>query len=246
MNDGNGPWRKNTGAGNSVRLIVWLALLFAAGLLIWNLDAVFPGQVSSDDVPYLLYSVLILALVSSGVIFARNVKAKEVLRNIAIWAAIAVILLLGYSYRDELRTVAMRIRGDLVPGYAVTSEPGVMMLTASSDGHFYVFSEINGTRIRFLIDTGASDIVLSPSDAKRIGIDVQTLDFSRVYQTANGLGRGAPITLETMSVGPMELSNVQASVNQADMGESLLGMSFLNRMASFEIQGQKLFLRWRQ
>ena len=98
--------------------------------------------------------------------------------------------------------------------------------------------------MRFLIDTGASDTVLSPMDAQRLGIDLAALDFSRVYLTANGNGRGAPYRLMDLAIGPIALSDVAVSINQAPMDESLLGMSFLRRLKSFEVQGRRLYLRW--
>jgi aspartyl protease family protein len=137
------------------------------------------------------------------------------------------------------------MRSALIPGYAVATEPGVLVLSESADGHFHVFGEVNGARVSFLIDTGASDIVLSPADARRAGIDIEALNFDRIYQTANGLGRGATATLDTLSIGPIALSDVRVSVNQAEMRQSLLGMTFLKRLAAFRIEGNRLYLHWR-
>ena len=97
---------------------------------------------------------------------------------------------------------------------------------------------------RFLVDTGASDIVLSPSDAKRLGVDVAQLQFTQDYETANGVGRGAPYTIERLTVGPVLMTVVPASINQTPMESSLLGMTFLKRLDGFEVRGRKLYLRW--
>ena len=78
-----------------------------------------------------------------------------------------------------------------------------------------------------------------------IGIDVKALDYSRVFGSANGMGRSAPFTLASLNVGPIELTNVPVAINQAEMGSSLLGMSFLKRLQSFEVQDRRLYLRWR-
>lgn len=229
----------------SVRLIVWLGLLAALGLLIWRLSVLFPGQVTSDlDQAYVIQAIVLVALLSAGIVFARRVNVRETLRNIAIWLAIAAVLIVGLSFRDEIETVTLRVRSELMPGYALESGEHELVLTESSGGNFFIFGEANGVRIRFLIDTGASDTVLSPSDATNIGIDVRELDFSRVYQTANGMGRGAPYTLDSLSVGPIAISPMPVSVNEAEMNSSLLGMTFLRRLRSFEIQGRRLILRY--
>lgn len=229
----------------SVRLIVWLGLLAALGLLIWRLSVLFPGQVTSDlDQAYVIQAIVLVALLSAGIVFARRVNVRETLRNIAIWLTIAAVLIVGLSFRDEIETVTLRVRSELMPGYALESGEHELVLTESSGGNFFIFGEANGVRIRFLIDTGASDTVLSPSDATNIGIDVRELDFSRVYQTANGMGRGAPYTLDSLSVGPIAISPMPVSVNEAEMNSSLLGMTFLRRLRSFEIQGRRLILRY--
>jgi aspartyl protease family protein len=111
------------------------------------------------------------------------------------------------------------------------------------DGHFVVTAEVNGAPVNFLIDTGASDIVLSPADAERIGYDPARLSFTQRYYTANGVGRGAPVRLDSIAVGSITFDRMPASVNEAPMGESLLGMSFLRELSSYEVRGDTMILR---
>jgi aspartyl protease family protein len=249
MPNPNSPWRQDpepkhsTGGG---RLLLWLALIAVVVLLAWKLPELFPGSVSSDyDRANVVRLVGLLALVSAGVLTARQFKLRETLRNIAIWAAIVAVLVLGFTFQDDLRDIGMRVRSELIPGEPVTAGANEMVLSESADGQFHVIGEANGTRVEFLIDTGASDIVLSPDDAKRIGIDVSALDFSRNYETANGVGHGAPTRLETLAIGNIAFDNVPVSVNQPEMRFSLLGVAFLKRLSSYEVRGRRLFLRWR-
>ena len=100
-------------------------------------------------------------------------------------------------------------------------------------------------RVRFAVDTGASDIVLSPADARRAGIDVDALTFDKETTTANGLGHGASVVLASLTLGPIHLTNVRATVNQAGLDRSLLGMAFLRRMKSVSFADHTLTLRWR-
>jgi len=120
-----------------------------------------------------------------------------------------------------------------------------MVFAQDRGGDFLVIGSANETPVKFLVDTGASDIVLSPSDAERAGIDIARLKFDRTFETANGEGRGAAFTLDELQIGNMKLFNVPVSVNRATMQTSLLGMAFLSRMKSFEFRGRKLTLRWR-
>lgn len=249
MSDGKGPWRRDSEpkhGGSGTRLFIWLAVLVVLGVGLVKLSEFFPGQVSSDwDRARLLQLVAILVLVSASVVFARRAKLNEVLRNLAIWAGVVAVLVLGFTFQDDLQSIGQRVRSELIPGEPISTNGNELVLSESADGHFYVMGEANGTRIRFLIDTGASDIVISPSDAARLGIDVKALDFTRAYQTANGIGQGASYRLASLSIGPIALINVPVSINQAEMGSSLLGMSFLRQIGSFEIAGRRLYLRAR-
>lgn len=248
MSDPTGPWAKDSDPEppSSLRVVLWLGALAVIALGVWRLSALFPHQVDSDwDRARVIQLVAILALVSAGAIFSRRFRLLEALRNIAIWSGIVLVLAIGFAFQDELRGIYFRLRAELIPGYPIAANAKELVLTQSSNGHFFVTADVNGTPVRFLVDTGASDVVLSPDDARRLGIDVARLDFSRPYQTANGVGYGASYRVARLRLGEVELTDVPVSINQAPMSESLLGMSVLRDTASVEIRDRKLYLRWR-
>jgi aspartyl protease family protein len=242
-----GPWDPPPGgkrSGFPIGVLAWLALLFAVGLAVWFLQDYFPGRLSSDEGQIKLLRLLtILALVSSALLVTRRIKLGEVVRNIAVWTGAAAVLILIYTYQDELSSIGARIGAELFPSDPMVGQDGMLSLTQGPDGHFYAMGQAHGARIRFMIDTGASDIVLTPSDAERLGIDLGALRYTKIYQTANGRGRGAPYVLDSLSIGPIQFNDVAVSVNEVEMSASLLGMSFLGRLGSFEIHGRKLILR---
>jgi aspartyl protease family protein len=248
MSDKKGPWEQHSRSKERhfpLGLLLWVALLLAVGGGIWALFVSFPGRMSPREYDYLYVVGLVamLAMVSSGLIFMRRINLGEVIRNISIWTGLAVVLLLGFTYRSELTGIYYRVIGELVPGQAIILEGNTIILSVSRDGHFYANGKANGKKLRFMIDTGASDVVLSPVDASRIGIDVEKLQFTKTYQTANGIGLGAPYRLNSLAIGSLEFANVPVSVNKSHMVTSLLGMSFLERLQSFEFRGSKLYLR---
>ena len=151
-----------------------------------------------------------------------------------------MVLVLAYSYRDDL--TQNRLVAELIPGRVQVMADGTMEIRASAGGHFFVEASVNGEPVRFMIDTGASDIVLSPADARRCGFDPAQLEYDRNYETANGRGKGAPVVLRDMRVGKVRLSQVQASVNFAPMDASLLGMSFLHKLHGFSVEGDRFIL----
>ena len=100
-------------------------------------------------------------------------------------------------------------------------------------------------QLRFVIDTGSSDIVLSPADAQRLGLDLSAIKFSSANETANGVGHSAPFTAMKLTVGPFEMQNVPMQINQQPMSASLLGMPFLQRLKSYEVHGDRMTLTGR-
>jgi len=227
------------------RQIVFLALIACVTFLLWRLANLFPRRFSDMDSASFIQLAGFGLLAASGLVFGRRMRFADVTRNIAIWLAVAGVLVLGYSYQDELAGVWSRVRSEAVPSSPTVISSHTMVLTAESGGGFFVTGEVNGLPVRFLVDTGASDIVLSPADAKRLDVDVSSLQFTREYETANGAGRGAPYVAESLAVGPVKLEQVPMSINQAPMDTSLLGMTFLKQFDSFQVQGRKLILKWK-
>jgi aspartyl protease family protein len=240
-----GPWGQKPRQASRLGGILWLAALAGIGVLLWALTSFFPGASSSPlDTGYLLRLVAILAIMSSGLLFVRDWNLKQTVKNILLWVGIAGCLMLVYSYQDALNSVFSRLRSGLIPGYPVQTAPGEAILSQGEGGNYFVYGTVNGTRVLFIVDTGASDIVLSPADARRVGINLAQLKFDHQYETANGIGRGAQYEIGNLTVGDIGFSNVPVAINQADMSSSLLGMSFLNRLKSFEFHQKQLILHW--
>ncbi|MEM9972187.1 MAG: TIGR02281 family clan AA aspartic protease, partial [Pseudomonadota bacterium] len=134
------------------------------------------------------------------------------------------------------------IKSDVLPQQTVLESTGAIELPRGRGGHFRVTVEINGVPTELLVDTGASDLVLSLRDAERAGIDTDNIVFTGQAQTANGIVRTAFTRLDEISVGPLIFNNVGASINQGDLDTSLLGMSFLDRFERIEIRGDRMIL----
>jgi aspartyl protease family protein len=218
--------------------------LGAVGL--WLMARAFPGALGSGQDKawvgyYLAWAVLISLRLFSGGPMRWGEKAKHA----AIWVGIIALIAVGYSYRGELGQVVQRVQGEASGGYPVATGAREMVVTAADDGGFYVMGKVNGQVVRFLVDTGASDTVLSPADAQRAGIDTGVLTFDYRSETANGTGYGARIVVDSLSVGSVTLADLPVMVNQADMSSSLLGMSFLHRLESFQVRDGKLYLKAR-
>lgn len=223
------------------RTIFWILIAAVAGAGLLLVIERAPGSWNDrDDLLWLIYLLIIGVPLLGGLLLRIRQQPLAELRNAAIWVGIVLVLLIGYSYRDELGS---RVMGELLPRRGVVDADGAVNFRRDRDGHFHVEALVDGSRLRFIVDTGASNVVLTPSDARRLGYDPDGLDYSLVTETAGGSGRGAPITLREVSVGDITLAGVSAMVIQVEMTESLLGMSFLSRLSGFEFSGDKLTLR---
>ena len=210
----------------------------------------FPEATDGDGKANLIYSLALLTFLGgSAIIHHRRMGKGFFLRGVLAWTGIAILVFAGYSYRFELAQVKDRLLGELIPSSSIKVSGGGVSIVADQSGHFVVEALVAsgandaGVMIRFLVDTGASDVVLSPRDAERLGMNVSALAYTRSYRTANGLVQGAPLRLSRIAIGPLFLTGVRASVNGAPMRRSLLGMSFLSRLSGYEVSRQRLVLR---
>jgi aspartyl protease family protein len=218
--------------------------------LVLFLNAEFPGVLSREDNQIeLVRNLAILAgLVGSLAVTLRYERLGPAVRSILAWVGVGLVLVVGYSFKDELEPLWQRVAGNLVPAQPVSVAPGVTALRATNDGHFHTLAEVTvggnpSRRVRFLIDTGASDVALTRDDAERLGIDVDRLRFTIPYSTANGTSFGAPVRLDRVQIGEVAVENVAGSVVSGELEQSLLGMSFLRRLSGFEFRGTEMVLR---
>lgn len=201
----------------------------------------FPYAVQSgDEQMHLLYMVTLLALVGSGFLLRNDLPAWQMIRAASIWLVIVMVLVLGYSYRDVL--LNNRLAAELMPQRPQVSGNGDITVRTSEDGHFHIEMDVNGVPVKFMVDTGASDIVLSPRDAERVGFDTATLNYTRTAATANGYVKGAVVKLQSLSVAGLAMRDVVATVNGVAMDSSLLGMDFLKALHGYKVEGNTLTL----
>ncbi len=189
-----------------------------------------------DDQARLFYLLLLGVVLAGSLFYGQRRRLGRAARDLALWALIFVMVIIAYGFRDTLR-------GGLFPSMMTQTEEGAIALRRGSDGHFHATLEVNGAPIRFMIDTGASGVVLSRRDAERAGLDVGRLQFRGRAQTANGMVAIAPVRLDDLRLGPIVDRDVPASVGAGDFDTSLLGMSYLDRFARLEIEGDQMILR---
>ncbi|SPF80181.1 retropepsin-like aspartic protease family protein [Pseudoprimorskyibacter insulae] len=190
---------------------------------------------SGEQFGNLTYLVLLLAMLSVGLIARGRGQIRQHLKAFGQWFVIIAIIAVGVGLWGDVRT-------RIIPQQTVFSEAGRIELPRAPDGHYYATLGINGAEIPFVIDTGASNMVLTQDDAKAAGVPLERLSYFGQANTANGTVRTAPIRLNDVSFGPFEDSNVRALVNQGDMDKSLLGMSYLQRFSRIEISNNTLIL----
>lgn len=128
------------------------------------------------------------------------------------------------------------------PVLALATEASETVIERERNGHFYVHAKVNGELVRFVVDTGATGVALTPSDAKRVGIAFSPEEFDYVGEGASGAVRGKIITLDEIEVDGKSVSNVSGAVLEGST-VSLLGQSYLSRIAEVNMRGDVMVLR---
>jgi aspartyl protease family protein len=130
-----------------------------------------------------------------------------------------------------------------VASEATTLAGGKVRIESDGRGHFIAKARMNGRPMEVLVDTGATAIAITKSTARRLGLKLAEKDFRHKVKTANGETSAALATIDTVEIGKIRVQNVEAIVlADSDLSATLLGMSFLNRLARFEVSGGALLM----
>lgn len=185
----------------------------------------------------LIYLILLLLMVAGWFYMQNRQGLNKSLQQIAVWGMIFVGVAAGYGLWGDIT----RISG--VPRQSYETGTGAVTIPRSADGHYYLTALVNGEAIRFVVDTGASDMVLTRQDAERTGLSPDTLNYLGRATTANGEVRTAYVRLSEVQLGEVRDFDVPAVVNDGEMPQSLLGMGYLQRWGRIEIANNELILK---
>jgi aspartyl protease family protein len=237
-------------------MIIWfvLVIVLLAGLaLLLGQDAAAMVGLEPDQLATMIYVAVPLMAAAAYVFREYDGRLLKGARDFGIWLGIGLALIGLYAFRGEMGMVAGRISVELQPpGTAIAVDNGdaavpgerAVRLRRRGDGHFVARADVNGQSLLLMVDTGATSVVLRPADAERAGIDLSGLVYSAPVNTANGTAFAAPVRLKSITIGPIEVKDVQALVAKPGaLDENLLGLSFLNKIGSTTISGDFLTLR---
>lgn len=186
------------------------------------------------DIGRLIY-LLIVAVVLISWFLTQNRQSLGKTAQMAIaWGLIFLGVIAAIGLWDDIRQT-------LQPHQAQNTQ-GQISVPRARDGHYYLTLTINNQPVTFMVDTGATDVVLTRSDAARVGLNLADLAYNGHAMTANGKVRTAMVRLDTVALGSITDRDMIAWVNQGDLDQSLLGMTYLQRFSHIEISNSALIL----
>jgi aspartyl protease family protein len=229
------------------RVLFWVLLsgiALALAVLIARHDQETIAGLSNNDFGSLAYNLALIVFLGGAVLVMFREKLSKALEAALLWIVIGLVLAFGYTYRNELRDASERIMAELMPGRAAQRTARMVEIVRGRNGDFQVAAQINGSRVTMVLDTGASSVVLTQEAAKAAGLPLEVLSYNVNVDTANGRTRAASVVLDRLAVGDIVERSVPALIAQpGQLRTNLLGMSFLNRLESWEVRGDKLQLR---
>ena len=222
--------------------VVGVALSLAV-LIVTSGDHDAIANLLHHDMGSLLLKIAVVVFAGGLVLVLFRERLSKALEAMLFWAVLGLLLVVGYTYRFELRDAGDRVIAELMPGHVAGHGRNVEVVRGNS-GDFAVAARINGAKVPMVLDTGASSVVLTQQAAKAAGLPIEVLDYTVNVDTANGRTRAAPITIDRLTVGGLTERAVPALVVQeGQLKNNLLGMSFLNRLQSWEVRGDRLRMR---
>jgi len=225
-------------------VLLVLIITIIAGLIASHYHASAP--LGGDETAQIVY-LGVFGLLVASVVTHRGIRLGHMVRSALIWVIVFLILMIGYNIRYELQDIGAKMTAGLIPASPLSAfdEEGRSTVTVRrmENGHFAADAEVNGTVVHFMMDTGASRIVLTARDARRIGIDMAKLHYNYPVSTANGSTYYARIALDSIKLGTIRRESLYAYVaREGELDISLLGMDFLNRLSGYNVRGDRLIL----
>ena len=199
------------------------------------------NELSFFDFANLFYLVILLVFLITS-LSSSKMSTNKIISYIGWWIVIALAALILYSFRYEIIEIKNRLLSDLFPSKAINKNHKELAINISQDGHYYMQIKVNNQNINFMIDTGASDVVIDRVLAQNLGIKLDNLFYDKVFSTANGQVYGASIFFDEIDISGIKFYNVAASVTDSELKVPLLGMSFLRRFYRYEFYKDRLIL----
>lgn len=193
-----------------------------------------------DQAVHFIY--LLGALVLVGSAFAvRRVPIAQGLKMFIGWVLIFGAAFVVFTLKDEFLALGNRVLLETRGGVIEEGPGGEIRIRQAPDGHFWVTAEVNGESVRFLIDSGATTTSLSRATARQVGIEPS--GGRALVQTANGVVTVERGRAETLSIGPIERSDVAVHISDAFGDMNVIGMNFLSTLSGWGVEGRTLVLR---
>ena len=222
-------------------LILGVAISLSAMIATTDQDAI--TNLLRHDLGALTLKIALVVCASGLLLVLFREKLSKVFEAALFWTVIVLLLVVAYSYRFELGDVTDRVVAELMPGHVVGHGRNAEVVRGRR-GDFAIAAHINGAKVPMVIDTGATSVVLTQEAARAAGLPIEVLDYTVNVDTANGHTRAAPVTLDRLAVGGLIERSVPALVVQpGPLKNNLLGMTFLNRLESWEVRGDRLSMR---
>jgi aspartyl protease family protein len=234
-------------------VLIGLGVALSALLMSSNQDPLALSLTNADLAIFVAQIAIAMVLGASVVMMVRHYLPQSA-QAALFWTLVGIGLATTYDHRVQLteagrrtasalREIGERVLADLVPGRPVQIGRSVE-IARGRGGDFHVPTQVNGVSVYMVLDTGATAVVLTQDDAKAAGLPLDMLHYTVEIETANGHARAAEVSLKQVSVGFITERAVPALIAQpGQLKESLLGMSFLNRLESYEMRGDKLLMR---
>jgi aspartyl protease family protein len=194
-----------------------------------------------DQALSFIYLIGCLVLVVSALL-VRRVPIGHGLKMFAGWVLIFTAAFVAFTLKDDFIALGKRVVAEASGEGEVVRVGKEMRIRKAFDGHFWVTARVNGAKVRFLIDSGATTTSISVQTARRAHIDAET-GFPVLVQTANGMVTAQRGRAEKLVVGTIERRNMAVEISQAFGPMDVLGMNFLSSLSGWSVQGEWLVLK---